>query len=475
MGTEKFDLIIMGGGLAGLSAGVRACELGLSVALIEKGETDQYPCNSRFSGGILHLAFQNIKDPAQDLVLAINHATANYANPDLVQVLTTQSGRCVSWLQQQGARFIRAGQVIWQQWVMAPPRPISPGLDWKGRGPDVTLRVLLDNFRKNGGQVFLGWQVTEFLTAGERCMGFKAVKAGIEKTFHSHATLVADGGFQANLDMLKANIAPQPHQVLQRGAGNAMGDGMRLSQKLGAGVSDLGAFYGHVLCQQAFQNNKLWPYPQLDELATSGVVVNDQAQRVIDEGKGGVYIANQLAHRSNPLDCFVVFDQSIWDGPGKASRIPANPHLLNAGATLMKADTLSDLALQMGVPEKNLQQTIDQYNQAVQDKQTSAMHPPRSGDKLTPFAVLMSPFYALPLCAGITYTTGGLLIDQNARVLRENKEPIDGLYAAGSAVGGIEGGPQASYVGGLMKALVLGLVAAEHVAKTVTLTSANAP
>jgi fumarate reductase flavoprotein subunit len=87
----------------------------------------------------------------------------------------------------------------------------------------------------------------------------------------------------------------------------------------------------------------------------------------------------------------------------------------------------------------------------------------------------MSPFYALPLCAGITYTTGGLLIDQNARVLRENKEPIDGLYAAGSAVGGIEGGPQASYVGGLMKALVLGLVAAEHVAKTVTLTSANAP
>jgi fumarate reductase flavoprotein subunit len=49
--------------------------------------------------------------------------------------------------------------------------------------------------------------------------------------------------------------------------------------------------------------------------------------------------------------------------------------------------------------------------------------------------------------------------------LRENKTPIQGLYAAGSSVGGIEGGPQASYVGGLMKALVFGMLAAEDVSK----------
>ena len=88
METQKYDLVIMGGGLAGLSAGVRACELGLSVALVEKGETDQYPCNSRFSGGILHLAFQNIKDPADKLTQAIEEATGNYADADLVKALT---------------------------------------------------------------------------------------------------------------------------------------------------------------------------------------------------------------------------------------------------------------------------------------------------------------------------------------------------------------------------------------------------
>ena len=465
METQKYDLIIMGGGLAGLSAGVRACELGLSVALVEKGETDQYPCNSRFSGGVLHLAFQNIKDPADELARAIGEATGHYANAELVTALSSQSDRCATWLQQQGARFIRAGQVVWQQWVMAPPRPISPGLDWKGRGPDVTLRVLMENFRKKGGQTFLGWQVTDFVTEGERCLGFKATREGQQRLFESSATLVADGGFQANLDLLKAHIAPQPHQVLQRGAGNAMGDGIRLAQGMGAATSSMDAFYGHVLCQEAFSNDKLWPYPQLDELATSGVVVDQQAQRVIDEGLGGVYIANQLAHRASPLDCHVIFDQAIWDGPGKTSRIPANPLLLSAGATILKGNTLVELAQQMGLPAQELTETIDKYNQAVQEQKTSALQPPRSHHKLTPLPVMKAPFYALPLCAGITYTTGGLLIDAHARVLHQNKSPIEGLYAAGSSVGGIEGGPKASYVGGLMKALVLGILAAEDVAK----------
>ena len=469
METQKFDLIIMGGGLAGLSAGVRACELGLSVALVEKGETDQYPCNSRFSGGVLHLAFQNIKDPSDQLADAIAKATDHYADTELVLALSSQSQRCVTWLQQQGARFIRAGQVVWQQWIMAPPRPIAPGMDWKGRGPDVTLRALIENFRKKGGQVFLGWQVTDFLSDGQRCLGFMATHQGQEKRFESSATLVADGGFQANLDMLKQHIAPQPHQVLQRGAGNAMGDGMRLAQSMGAATSSLDAFYGHLLCQQAFSNPKLWPYPQLDELATSGVVVNQQAQRVIDEGRGGVFIANQLAHRDNPLDCHVIFDQAIWDGPGKTSRIPANPLLLSAGATLLKGDTLAELAQKMGLPAPELTQTIGQYNQAVQNHQTTELNPPRSHHKLAPMPVMNAPFYALPLCAGITYTTGGLLIDSQARVLRDNKAPIQGLYAAGSVVGGIEGGPSASYVGGLMKALVLGILAAEDVANVKTL------
>jgi fumarate reductase flavoprotein subunit len=78
--------------------------------------------------------------------------------------------------------------------------------------------------------------------------------------------------------------------------------------------------------------------------------------------------------------------------------------------------------------------------------------------------IAVAPFLAIPLCAGITYTMGGIRIDGDARVLREDGVAIPGLYAAGSTTGGIEGGPRIGYIGGLAKAAVFGLRAAEHAA-----------
>ena len=71
---------------------------------------------------------------------------------------------------------------------------------------------------------------------------------------------------------------------------------------------------------------------------------------------------------------------------------------------------------------------------------------------------------AIPICPGITYTMGGIAIDGNAQVLDANDVPIPGLLAVGAATGGLEGGRDAGYIGGLMKAGVFGLIAAERVA-----------
>ena len=69
----------------------------------------------------------------------------------------------------------------------------------------------------------------------------------------------------------------------------------------------------------------------------------------------------------------------------------------------------------------------------------------------------------MPICAAITNTMGGIVVDGDARVLDKNDKPIPGLYAAGSTVGGLDGGPHAGYVGGLIKATI-GLRAAETIA-----------
>jgi fumarate reductase flavoprotein subunit len=69
------------------------------------------------------------------------------------------------------------------------------------------------------------------------------------------------------------------------------------------------------------------------------------------------------------------------------------------------------------------------------------------------------PFVAVPLCAGLTYTMGGLTIDPQARVLHTEGHPITGLFAGGGSIGGLEGGPYVGYTGGLAKALVFGRIA----------------
>ena len=460
----KRDLVIMGGGLAGLAAALRARQLGLTVAVLDQGEGDRYLCNSRFSGGILHLAFRDVADDPASLREAMVEATHGFIDPGLATLLAVEALRSVHWLRDQGVRFIRHPQVVWQRWVLAPPRAITGGLDWEGRGPDLALRTLLARFRDLGGEIMLKTRVESALVEAGQCVGVRARQAGQEIELQADAVLVADGGFQANLDLMKAHVSPAPHGVLQRGAATSRGDGLRLAQALGAATIGTEAFYGHLLVREAFENPKLWPYPQVDEIACAGVVVGPDGCRVADEGLGGVYLANQLARRADPLDCHVVFDASIWEVQGRQSRIPANPHLLKGGARLIEAPTLSALAHQMGVSQDALEQTVRAHNGLVEGGNADSVVPPRSTHRHAPALISNPPFHAFPLCAGITHTAGGLRIDPETRVLNGEGVPIPGLHAAGAAVGGIEGGPRAGYVGGLMKALVLGLVAAERIA-----------
>ena len=80
---------------------------------------------------------------------------------------------------------------------------------------------------------------------------------------------------------------------------------------------------------------------------------------------------------------------------------------------------------------------------------------------------LPAPFYAMPICSAITNTMGGIVVDGEGRVLDTQGAPIPGLFAAGSTVGGLDGGPRSGYVGGLIKA-VMGLIAAETIASPKT-------
>ena len=116
------DLVVMGGGLAGLTAATRAAELGLRVVLTEAGTGPHYPCNSRFAGGILHAAYQDIRLPADQLLQRM--AKSGFCDPVQARAIAETAGRAFDWIRAHGARVAHFPQLRRGPWVLSPPRPM---------------------------------------------------------------------------------------------------------------------------------------------------------------------------------------------------------------------------------------------------------------------------------------------------------------------------------------------------------------
>ncbi len=462
--SYKFDVVVAGGGIAGLVAAVRATELGLRAVVLEKGEGERYLCNSRYTGGFFHVAFQDIHADEAALVKAIDDSTNHYADPVLARTVAAQTRVAVQWLRTKGIKFMKGGPEGWKQNMLAPPGLLKPGLHWEGRGGDVLLRTLAGALRQGGGTLLLGTRARRLRMDGGRCAGVEAEHGAKSLRIDADAVVLCDGGFQGNPGLMREFITRAPERLRQRGAGTGGGDAVLMAKEIGAKLVGMDQFYGHLLCKEAMNSDALWPYPILDVVARAGLVVNASARRFMDEGLGGVYMCNAIAGLADPLSTAVIFDEAIWDGPAREFLLPANPNLLSAGGTVLGASSLSELARALDLPERALEETVAQYNAAVDARDTLGLDPPRTIAAYPAHPVRKAPFHAVPLCAGITYTMGGLAVDGDGRVKDQADRPIAGLYAAGCCTGGLEGGDRSGYVGGLAKSSVSALRAAEHVA-----------
>ena len=452
------DVVVVGGGLAGLACANRCAEQGLQVLLLEAGAAPRYLCNSRLAMGFFNVAMQDVRSGPAALRQAIDQVTRHSADPALADALAHHAAPSLAWLRRQGVRLIVGGHSPANRAMLAPPAALRPGLDWSNRGADLMLRRLEANLLARGGTIRRGARAVELLMDRRRCVGVVALDAGERRIVQGQAVVLADGGFQANKSLLGLYISPQPERLLQRNAGTAQGDSLLMAQAVGAKLTPMDRFYGHVQSRDAMANPKLWPYPTVDFPITAGIAVDRQGRRFADEGLGGVAMANAIARLADPLEAVAVFDHATWMGRARAFVLPSNPHLAQQGATIYAAQTIADLAHRCGLDAANLTTTVTAHNARAR-----RLEPARSAVPLPPEPIATPPFYAVPLCAGITYTMGGIAIDAGGRVGHVNGGTIPGLYAAGSATGGHEGGPCAGYTGGLMKALTFGLLAAESV------------
>ncbi|MEM7253340.1 MAG: FAD-binding protein, partial [Pseudomonadota bacterium] len=452
----------------------RALELGASVLVLEKGSAIDYPCNTRYSGGIVHVGFKDLTAPISDRHAALAPDAARDAATEHMSVLAEESDTALHWLADHGGRFESIGDFEFLRWVMAPARPRQPGLDWQGHGPDQLLqRLAHDVATAERGAISRGSKAHAISRGPNQRLTVHTEHAqtelaggelvGTPEPVDAGAVVIADGGFQANLDLLREHIGPTPEHWLQRGAATGFGDGIKMAIALGAMTVGMDRFYGHVLAREALQDDRLWPYPIVDPVAEVSVVVDSSGHRVADEGMGGVHLANQLAKRDNPQDTSVVFDDDIWHSVAADNRYPPclNPSFVETGGTVHQASTLARLAQALGINPTTLENTVARHNAAVDSGNWQGLQPMRTEGARPPHPIRMPPFRAIRLCVGITYTLGGIATDPNTRVRGVNGAPIPGLYAVGAAAGGYEGGVRARYVGGLIKALITGLRAGE--------------
>jgi fumarate reductase flavoprotein subunit len=463
---DSFDMVIVGGGVAGWTAARRAQELGSTVVVLERFHAAPGFGNGRLSGGWFHAAMMSPRAEPDDLYANIMAKSEGHARPELARAWAQNVARSLSFLTAQGGVFEKVDldddsrrryPDAMTQNVLTPTRLPTLGRQFFNAGPDRLLRAMHRQFVSSGGTFLPAHRAIRLERKESRVVGVWADGPQGRVLVPGLAVLLADGGFQGNASLVRKYITSA---YKLRGSTADVGDALLMGLEVGALAVNMNWFYGYPLHRDSLFDDSLWPSPSLGRLIEHGIVVDGSGRRFADEGIREEEMADAIAKSTSPGSCWVIFDHASWEGVAcTGGALAPNPILSSVGATIEVASTIVDLARQTQLPRDELTTAVRATNAWAHEGRF--LSPFRSGYRAT---VEIGPFYAVPLIAGITFAMGGLLVNEHAQVMDSEEKSIGGLYAAGGAMGGLQGGPGSrGYTGGWSEASTFGLLAADHV------------
>ncbi|AEG41329.1 flavocytochrome c [Lactobacillus kefiranofaciens] len=351
-----------------------------------------------------------------------NEIHGNYA---LVKELVDNALNSVKWLKELGVKFddSQVTMPVGALWRRG-HKPVEPmGYAYS--------HVLGDWVKEHGATVLTETRAKHLLLEDGRVVGVVAEKNdGSKITVHAKAVILTSGGFGANMKMVQKYNTYWKHIDNDMPTTNSpaiTGDGIKLGQEAGAALVGMGFI-------------QLMPVsdPKTGELFTglqtppeNYIMVNQQGKRFVNEFAERDTLAK--AAIANGGLFYLIADDKI-----KATAYNTTQESIDAqvkAGTLFRANTLADLAKQIGMQPEVLEDTIKKYNSYV-DQGVD----PEFGKSAFNLKCKVASFYATPRKPAIHHTMGGLKIDTDARVIDQKGSVIKGLYAAGEVAGGIHAG-----------------------------------
>lgn len=459
---QVWDVVVVGAGIAGWTAALRATQSGARSLLLDKAPGDLGGGNTLMTSGSFNCAGLPPTTPADRLCERV--MSQRVATADLARSWAQTCARADEWLREVGVE-ITVDDGTGQHWLEQQSRPSFAPLYRRDVGTNV-LTKLRAAFLAAGGAFWPATRALELHAARPGVVdGLIVQREGDREEIRAGAVVLAAGGFSANPELLTRYVGPLAGECKLRGSARSTGDGLRLAQAIGAGAMNLAYFYGHLQALRALEDDHFWPYPRFDDLIAKGILVDRAGRRFVDESRGDVAISNVLARGSDPRGAALVFDERAWQEsaqkPAHAAGLPGpNPWLVEQNGGLCQADDAAGLAAQLGLDVACFTHTVETFNRAAEVGGGGGLDVPRSA---MPRA-LRPPYLGLRVVPGVTFTMGGVRIDGQARVTSAEGDPITGLFAAGDTIGGLMGGYDGGYTGGLSQAVVTGLLAGESAA-----------
>lgn len=440
------DIVVLGSGMAGLSASIEAAELGAKVVLLEKQPV--LGGNTAVSEGVFGVGSRlqaelGITATPNDVLLE-EYAFHNFnLNTKLWEIIANESGANIDWLMDHGVEFKTAttpavGPKVWHVFATGHGRESVDALAAAAEGLGVRIMT------STPGMSLLMDNGTVVGVRGQDDNGSTI-------DVNAAAVILATGGMAANEDEVLARTNAEAGKFCYLGMEGPTGDAIRLAQEAGMGrpgqvtmcnigvnVEGLGFFNQFGVCM-GMEPTNLW--------------VNQDAERFCPESNtflmttAGNSVLSQ--HKAFSIMDQDSFDRLVNEGPilGQETETVAgvpcqnlqknvDDALAQGNENVFVADTLEELAEQMGIDAQTLVQTVDEYNgfcdQGVDPRY--AKTPEYLAKVATP------PFYGARLCTNLLSTFGGIRVNKSMEVVTDGEAaPIPGLYAAGIDCSGFQG------------------------------------